>query len=120
VKDYLLRFAPAVVGGVLVAFLFGFQNVQGIIIAALLALVIVLMNEIRRQELRNKELQVEIDVMKFETDKKIEALAKNTSENFGNLSGAFYEDMQALADDIGNDIHELTVLIADNRFGENE
>lgn len=65
---------------------------------------------------KDKEQQVEIQ----DLEEKIELIEEANHENFKNLSVAMYEDLKSLADQVGTDMHELAVLIADAKFGEEE
>lgn len=51
-------------------------------------------------------------------------LEHNTNEHFKDLSSAFVEDLQTLeahlSDQFGTELHELALLIANQKFGDDE
>lgn len=113
----MLRFLPGLLAGILVAIYFQHQSAQGIILAVLFAALVTF--AIAQADTISK-LQKE----NSEQETKINILEHSTNENFKNLSGAMVEDLQALeatlSDQFGTEIHELAVMIANQRFGEED
>lgn len=68
--------------------------------------------------LKDKDKQQQQEIA--ELDEKIDSLDRSAHENYHNLSIAMYENLKSLADQVGTDMHELAVLIADAKFGEEE
>jgi hypothetical protein len=109
----IVKYLPGLIGGGIVAMFFQDDNAQGYILAflfaALITLVIALAAELKISDRRVTDLEDKL--IKF---------AEVTSMNFENLSKATDDDLQSLAEQMGTEIHELALLIADKTFGEEE
>lgn len=108
-----LKYLPGVIGAVTVAIFFQHQSAQGIILAVMFALLISLVVALSTEIVQGKERDDRLE-------RKIEELTEDTSDHFGEMSVAVLHDMQVLADQVGTEIHELALMIADYKFGEEE
>jgi glucose-6-phosphate-specific signal transduction histidine kinase len=124
----LAKYIPGMIIAVVVAAFFQRESAQGMILAVVFAFlattVIALGAEIYRLNTKIEEVRKELAERIIETDTTVHELARETGDTLGQLSGAMIEDLNALSDNLtavfDNEIHELALLIADQKYGEED